>query len=137
MGNVLPMYAVLSTPPSSMTSLTSCRLLSPTMGERARPLRNARLVHCKFRSSISASTGQAPLTALSVRRTTQIAILNGASIFGRTLLNMLADRIGPLNVLWPVATVTAALMFVMFSVTTTAATIVFSIFYGFFSGARA
>ncbi|EPS97880.1 hypothetical protein FOMPIDRAFT_1018031 [Fomitopsis schrenkii] len=64
-----------------------------------------------------------------------IAILNGASIFGRTLLNMLADRIGPLNVLWPVATVTAALMFVMFSVTTTAATIVFSIFYGFFSGA--
>lgn len=67
----------------------------------------------------------------------QIAILNGASIFGRTMLNMLADRVGPLNVLWPVATVTAALMFVMFSVTSTAATIIFSIFYGFFSGARA
>ncbi|KAI0728961.1 major facilitator superfamily domain-containing protein [Fomitopsis betulina] len=64
-----------------------------------------------------------------------IAILNGASIFGRTLFNMLADKIGPLNVLWPVATVTAALMFVMFSVTSNGATIVFSIFYGFFSGA--
>lgn len=49
---------------------------------------------------------------------------------------MLADKIGPLNVLWPVATVTAALMFVMFSVTSNGATIVFSIFYGFFSGAR-
>ena len=65
----------------------------------------------------------------------QIAILNGASIFGRTILNMLADRVGPLNVLWPVAAVTAALIFVMFSVTSTGATIVFSIFYGFFSGA--
>ncbi|KAI0728962.1 major facilitator superfamily domain-containing protein [Fomitopsis betulina] len=63
-----------------------------------------------------------------------IAILNGSSIFGRTLLNMLADKIGPLNVFWPVAIMTAALMFVMFSVTSTGAAIVFSMFYGFFSG---
>ncbi|KAH9926041.1 uncharacterized protein B0H18DRAFT_954918 [Fomitopsis serialis] len=64
-----------------------------------------------------------------------IAILNAASIFGRTLPNMLADRVGPFNVLAPVAVITSALVLAMFGVTSTGAVIVFSILYGFFSGA--
>ncbi|KAH9934401.1 major facilitator superfamily domain-containing protein [Fomitopsis serialis] len=64
-----------------------------------------------------------------------IAILNAASIFGRTLPNMLADRIGPFNVLVPVAAITAALVLAMFGVKSTGAVVVFSILYGFFSGA--
>ncbi|KAH9918100.1 major facilitator superfamily domain-containing protein [Fomitopsis serialis] len=67
----------------------------------------------------------------------QIAILNAASIFGRTLPNMLADRVGPFNVLAPVAVITSALVLAMFGVTSTGAVIVFSILYGFFSGASA
>ncbi|TFY55681.1 hypothetical protein EVJ58_g8095 [Rhodofomes roseus] len=64
-----------------------------------------------------------------------IAILNAASIFGRTLPNMLADRIGPFNVLGPVALITSALVLAMFGVKSTGAVVIFSILYGFFSGA--
>lgn len=48
---------------------------------------------------------------------------------------MLADTYGALNVVIPVSVVMGALVFVMFGVTNTAAVIVFSILYGFFSGA--
>ncbi|KZT63237.1 MFS general substrate transporter [Daedalea quercina L-15889] len=64
-----------------------------------------------------------------------IAILNAASIFGRTLPNMLADRVGPFNILVPIVVITGALIFAMFGATSTDAVIVFSILYGFFSGA--
>jgi len=64
-----------------------------------------------------------------------IAILNAASIPGRIVLNMLADRIGPFNVLVPVITILGALIFAMFGVTSTGAVVVFAILYGFFSGA--
>ncbi|PCH33722.1 MFS general substrate transporter [Wolfiporia cocos MD-104 SS10] len=64
-----------------------------------------------------------------------IAILNGVSIFGRTLPNVLADKIGPLNVFIPVNCITGALVFAMFGATSRGAVVVFSILYGFFSGA--
>ena len=48
---------------------------------------------------------------------------------------MLADYYGALNVVIPISLVMGALVFVMFGVTSTAAIIVFSILYGFFSGA--
>ncbi|KAH9921464.1 major facilitator superfamily domain-containing protein [Fomitopsis serialis] len=63
-----------------------------------------------------------------------IAILNAASIFGRIIPNMLADRFGQFNVVVPVSAITGALVFVMFASTTTGAVIVFTILYGFFSG---
>lgn len=64
-----------------------------------------------------------------------IAILNAASIFGRTIPNMIADRVGAFNVFAPVCLIAGALVFAMFGVTSVGAVIVFSILYGFFSGA--
>ncbi|KZT67592.1 MFS general substrate transporter [Daedalea quercina L-15889] len=63
-----------------------------------------------------------------------IAILNAASIFGRIIPNILADRYGQFNVAVPVSFITGALIFVMFGATSTGAVIVFTILYGFFSG---
>ncbi|KAH9913285.1 major facilitator superfamily domain-containing protein [Fomitopsis serialis] len=64
-----------------------------------------------------------------------IAILNAASVPGRVIPNTLADYFGALNVVIPVSFIMGALVFVMFGVTNTAAVVVFSILYGFFSGA--
>jgi len=64
-----------------------------------------------------------------------IAILNAGSVFGRTIPNMCADLLGHFNVLVPVAFINAVLVFAMFGVTSTASVIIFSILYGFFSGA--
>lgn len=65
----------------------------------------------------------------------QIAILNAASIPGRVIPNILADYYGALNVVIPISLIMGALVFVMFGVTNTPAIIIFSILYGFFSGA--
>ncbi|CCM04654.1 uncharacterized protein FIBRA_06838 [Fibroporia radiculosa] len=64
-----------------------------------------------------------------------IAILNASSLPGRVIPNMLADRLGPFNVLIPVSLITSALVFAMFGAGNVGAVIVFSILYGFFSGA--
>jgi len=64
-----------------------------------------------------------------------IAILNASSFPGRTLPNVLADRVGQYNVIIPCAFITGCLIFVMFGATSPGAIIVFSILYGFFSGA--
>ncbi|EKM50355.1 uncharacterized protein PHACADRAFT_178098 [Phanerochaete carnosa HHB-10118-sp] len=63
-----------------------------------------------------------------------LAILNGASTFGRTLLNSLGDVYGPLNLLCAAAVVTGALIFAMFGASNTAGAVIFAIVYGFFSG---
>ncbi|TFY65284.1 hypothetical protein EVJ58_g2061 [Rhodofomes roseus] len=63
-----------------------------------------------------------------------IAILNAASVPGRIIPNVLADYFGTLNVVIPVSLTMGVLVFVMFGVTNTAAVIIFSILYGFFSG---
>lgn len=64
-----------------------------------------------------------------------VAILNAASIPGRIVPNLLADRIGTFNIFVPVVIVTGGLVFAMFGAVNTGTVIVFSILYGFFSGA--
>ncbi|KAG8745514.1 hypothetical protein FRC10_007861 [Ceratobasidium sp. 414] len=64
-----------------------------------------------------------------------LAILNAASVFGRTIPNFVADKIGPFNLLIPCSAITGALIFAMFGVKSSGALIAFSIMYGFFSGA--
>ena len=65
----------------------------------------------------------------------QLTIQNAASIFGRTLPNLLADKIGSLNVLIVASFGTGVLIFAMFGIKDNGGVIVFSFLYGFFSGA--
>ncbi|RDW58452.1 hypothetical protein BP5796_12382 [Coleophoma crateriformis] len=64
-----------------------------------------------------------------------IAILNGASFFGRVIPGILAEKMGPLNMLSVAAFGTGILILCWHAITTSAAIIVFSALYGFFSGA--
>lgn len=63
------------------------------------------------------------------------AMLNGASIFGRILPGIVADRLGRLNVLAAMGASTGILVFVWPKVAGTAGVVVFSVFFGFTSGA--
>ncbi|RPD65718.1 MFS general substrate transporter [Lentinus tigrinus ALCF2SS1-7] len=63
-----------------------------------------------------------------------ISILNGASLFGRTIPNFLADVWGPFNVIIPMTAISGCLIFAMFGATSDGALIAFAILYGFFSG---
>jgi len=64
-----------------------------------------------------------------------LAIMNGSSAFGRIIPNFLADKVGPLNMLTPCTLAAATLCLGWIDITDTAGITVFSIFYGFFSGA--
>ncbi|KAF5348380.1 hypothetical protein D9758_010933 [Tetrapyrgos nigripes] len=69
-----------------------------------------------------------------------LAILSAASLPGRLLPNILADRVGPFNVIVPIICIAGALIFAMFGIgsgssATVGGITAFSIFYGFFSGA--
>jgi MFS family permease len=64
-----------------------------------------------------------------------VAMLNGASIFGRVLPGFLADKFGRLNMLVAAGVSSGILIFVWPKVTGTAGIIVFSVFFGFCSGA--
>ncbi|KZT09439.1 MFS general substrate transporter [Laetiporus sulphureus 93-53] len=63
-----------------------------------------------------------------------LAILNAASIFGRTIPNLLADIFGIFNLGVPFAFISSALIFAMFGMKSNGAEIAFSILYGFWSG---
>jgi MFS family permease len=63
------------------------------------------------------------------------AILNGASFFGRAAGGILADRLGRYNMLFFATTGTGILVFCWPSAQSNASIIVFSVLYGFFSGA--
>ena len=64
-----------------------------------------------------------------------LPILNGASLLGRFVPNVLADKFGALNVA-PVTTfVCAILLFCMISIRSTASLVVMASLFGFFSGA--
>ncbi|TBU21821.1 major facilitator superfamily domain-containing protein [Dichomitus squalens] len=63
-----------------------------------------------------------------------IPILNGASLFGRTIPNFLADYYGRFNVIIPMTTIAGLLMFAMFGAKTEHGIVAFAILYGFFSG---
>lgn len=63
-----------------------------------------------------------------------LAILNGASTFGRLIPNIIADHVGPFNVLTPCALMCAILQYCLIVARSSAAVIVIIAFYGFFSG---
>jgi MFS-type transporter involved in bile tolerance (Atg22 family) len=62
-------------------------------------------------------------------------MINAGAFPGRIVLNILADKIGPLNVIWPSSLVCTILLFSLFSITKSASIMVFAVLYGFFSGA--
>jgi MFS family permease len=64
-----------------------------------------------------------------------IAVLNGASVFGRVTPGILADKVGSLNTLIPVGFITSILAFAWIGIDNEPGTIVFAVFYGFASGA--
>ncbi|KAF2638892.1 hypothetical protein P280DRAFT_519746 [Massarina eburnea CBS 473.64] len=61
--------------------------------------------------------------------------LNLASLFGRIIPNMLADRTGPFNMLIPCSFITSVLAFSWIWMDSVGALFVFCTLYGFFSGA--
>ena len=63
-----------------------------------------------------------------------LSMLNAASTFGRIIPNLIADSIGPVNILTPAAAVTGILAFVWVGVHTFPGIVVLAILYGFFSG---
>ncbi|QRV80924.1 major facilitator superfamily transporter [Ceratobasidium sp. AG-Ba] len=64
-----------------------------------------------------------------------LAIMNAASVLGRTIPNFFADRFGAFNLVISCSAISGALIFTMFGVKSSGTLIVFSILYGFFSGA--
>jgi predicted MFS family arabinose efflux permease len=63
-----------------------------------------------------------------------LSILNGASTFGRFIPNIIADYVGPFNVLTPCALMCGILQYCLIAADTSASVIVLMVFYGFFSG---
>jgi len=66
-----------------------------------------------------------------------LAILNAGSVFGRLLPTFLADRFGIYNMILPTIYSSAALLFTIFVVNTSAGIVVMALLYGFTSGAYA
>ena len=64
-----------------------------------------------------------------------LSILNAASVFGRILPNFLADKIGPFNLLVPCTFASGILVLCWIDIANVAGITIFSILYGFFSGA--
>ncbi|KAK4620099.1 MFS-type transporter dbaD [Fulvia fulva] len=63
-----------------------------------------------------------------------LAILNAASTFGRVIPNLIADRIGPFNVIIPCTLATGILCICLAPTRSVAPVIVIAVLYGFFSG---
>ena len=64
-----------------------------------------------------------------------LPVISASSIFGRVIPGLIADKAGPLNVLIPLGTVTAALTFAWLVITDAPGLWIFCGLYGFFSGA--
>lgn len=64
-----------------------------------------------------------------------LSILNAGSVLGRILLGLIADRIGPLNVMIPFLLLTSILGFAWVAVEGFGELVIYCSFYGFFSGA--
>ncbi|KIJ30594.1 hypothetical protein M422DRAFT_53686 [Sphaerobolus stellatus SS14] len=61
--------------------------------------------------------------------------MNASSLPGRLLPNVLADKVGPLNVMIPSLIITAGLVFTILGIKSVSSILAFTILYGFFSGA--
>ena len=66
--------------------------------------------------------------------TNLLAILNGSSILGRVLPSLLADHIGPLNVIIPSTTIAGILLLCWIRIRATADLVAFCVLYGIFTG---
>lgn len=64
-----------------------------------------------------------------------LAILNAASLFGRITPGLVADRVGSLNTLIPMAVLSSVFVAAWIGIKNIAGTIVFAILFGFVSGA--
>lgn len=64
-----------------------------------------------------------------------LPVLNAGSIFGRIIPGLTADKIGSLNTIIPCSMACAMLAFAWLGITNAAGMWVFSVIYGFFSGA--
>ncbi|THW45167.1 MFS general substrate transporter [Aureobasidium pullulans] len=64
-----------------------------------------------------------------------LSIINSASVFGRIVPNLIADRTGPLNMIIPCCIISGIIALCLIPVRSEAALIVECILYGFFSGA--
>ncbi|KAI9760174.1 MAG: hypothetical protein M1840_002591 [Geoglossum simile] len=64
-----------------------------------------------------------------------LAVLNAASIFGRIIPNIIADKLGAWNVLIPFTLIVGILSFAWIGIHNLAGIVVFCVLYGFFSGA--
>jgi predicted MFS family arabinose efflux permease len=63
-----------------------------------------------------------------------VPILNAGSVFGRTLPNILSDKVGPLNVIIPGAFICSILVFCNIAVDSLGGLVVQALLFGFFSG---
>jgi MFS family permease len=63
-----------------------------------------------------------------------VPILNAGSVLGRTLPNILADKIGPFNVLIPGAVLVSVVLFSLIAVTSAGGLVAATVFFGIFSG---
>jgi MFS family permease len=63
-----------------------------------------------------------------------LSMMNAASVFGRILPNILADGLGPINVLVPTVVAAGILLFGWLGIGTWQGFIIFAMLYGFFSG---
>ncbi|KAJ7179763.1 major facilitator superfamily domain-containing protein, partial [Mycena filopes] len=63
-----------------------------------------------------------------------LAIMNAGSVGGRILPNVVADRVGPYNMLIPCLAISSALVFSIFGLKTCAGVVIFAVLYGFWSG---
>lgn len=64
-----------------------------------------------------------------------LAIINAGSVFGRILPNMLADKIGPLNVIVPATVISGVITLCLIPVRTVGPLLALCALYGFFTGA--
>lgn len=63
-----------------------------------------------------------------------VPILNAGSVFGRTLPNIVADKVGPANVITPGAFCVGIVLLCMIAVKSAGGLIVLALLFGFFSG---
>ncbi|KAH0156048.1 MFS general substrate transporter, partial [Aureobasidium melanogenum] len=64
-----------------------------------------------------------------------LSIINSASVFGRIVPNLIADRTGPMNMIIPCCIISGIVALCLIPVRSEAAIIVECVLYGFFSGA--
>lgn len=64
-----------------------------------------------------------------------LAIINSASVLGRIVPNLIADRTGPLNMIVPCAMISGIIALCLIPIRSVAALVIECLLYGFFSGA--